>query len=150
MKLTNNDTRNNSQQQGISRKKVDSNTQVDGNTLLNGDTQVGSNTQVDGNTLVDGDTLVTEGDVEAVVPIAFRAKPEKLSEILGKNVPTFEKGFAATIPNETINNMLCEVLVIFLLLTSPLIWGILKKSNVLLVTTLPVVDSLFKNLEDVF
>ena len=95
MKLTNNDT----------RKKLTATLKLNnGNTLLNSDTQVGSNTQVDGNTLVDGDTLVTEGDVEAVVPIAFRAKPEKLSEILRKNVPTFE-GFAATIPNETINNM---------------------------------------------
>ena len=55
------------------------------------------------------------------IPIAFpttgasaaREKPKKLSEILVKNVSTFEKGFAARISNERINNMLFEILVKF-------------------------------------
>ena len=37
--------------------------------------------------------------------------PKKLSEILEKNVSTFETGFAATISSETFDNMLYDVVV---------------------------------------
>ena len=44
---------------------------------------------------------------------AAKAKPKKQSEILKTNVSTFGIGFVATIPNKTINDMLCEILVKF-------------------------------------